>query len=121
VLGKENIICMEDLIHEIYTVGPAFKQASNFLFPFKLNRCAARPPRRVFSGGARHSCTAAGGGASGRVGCALAGTRRLTGGCLLHRLCSPRGGIDKKRLHYVEGGQAGNREAKINALVRRMN
>jgi hypothetical protein len=34
---------------------------------------------------------------------------------------SPRGGIDKKRLHYVEGGQAGNREAKINALIRRMN
>jgi large subunit ribosomal protein L7e len=35
--------------------------------------------------------------------------------------CSPRGGIDKKRLHYVEGGQAGNREDKINALIRRMN
>lgn len=34
---------------------------------------------------------------------------------------SPRGGIDKKRLHYVEGGQAGNREDKINALIRRMN
>jgi large subunit ribosomal protein L7e len=31
------MICMEDLIHEIYTVGPNFKQASNFLWPFKLN------------------------------------------------------------------------------------
>jgi len=70
-LGSKNILCMEDLIHEIYTVGPAFKEASNFLWPFKMN--------------------------------------------------SPRGGIDKKRLHYVEGGQAGNREAKINALIRRMN
>jgi len=70
-LGSKNILCMEDLIHEIYTVGPAFKEASNFLWPFKLD--------------------------------------------------SARGGIDKKRLHYVEGGQAGNREDKINALIRRMN
>ncbi|XP_045180338.1 60S ribosomal protein L7-like [Mercenaria mercenaria] len=37
VLGKRGIICMEDLIHEIVTVGPNFKQASNFLWPFKLN------------------------------------------------------------------------------------
>ncbi|ODV92777.1 hypothetical protein CANCADRAFT_1370 [Tortispora caseinolytica NRRL Y-17796] len=36
-LGKYGIICVEDLIHEIYTVGPAFKQASNFLWPFKLS------------------------------------------------------------------------------------
>jgi large subunit ribosomal protein L7e len=28
---------MEDLVHEIYTVGPHFKQASRFLWPFKLN------------------------------------------------------------------------------------
>ena len=26
VLGKYNIICMEDLVHEVYTVGPNFKQ-----------------------------------------------------------------------------------------------
>merc|ERR1712151_1263692 len=32
-LGKQGIICMEDLIHEIFTVGPNFKQASNFLWP----------------------------------------------------------------------------------------
>jgi hypothetical protein len=25
-LGAHNIICMEDLVHEIYAVGPAFKQ-----------------------------------------------------------------------------------------------
>merc|ERR1719258_526632 len=28
---------IEDLIHEIYTVGPHFKQANNFLWPFKLS------------------------------------------------------------------------------------
>jgi large subunit ribosomal protein L7e len=70
-LGKHGIICVEDLIHEIYTVGPAFKQATNFLWPFKLS--------------------------------------------------SPLGGLSKKRVHYVEGGQAGNREDKINGLIRRMN
>ncbi|KAI9688648.1 MAG: 60S ribosomal protein L7 [Bathelium mastoideum] len=36
-LGQHGIVCMEDLIHEIYTVGPNFKQASNFLWPFKLS------------------------------------------------------------------------------------
>ncbi|KAJ5622190.1 hypothetical protein N7528_005422 [Penicillium herquei] len=36
-LGKYGIVCMEDLIHEIYTVGPNFKQANNFLWPFKLS------------------------------------------------------------------------------------
>jgi len=36
-LGKYNINCVEDLIHEIYTVGPHFKEANNFLWPFKLN------------------------------------------------------------------------------------
>jgi len=36
-LGKYGIICVEDLIHEIFTVGPHFKQANNFLWPFKLS------------------------------------------------------------------------------------
>merc|ERR1719220_3393762 len=36
-LGNKDIICMEDLIHEIYTVGNNFKYASNFLWPFKLS------------------------------------------------------------------------------------
>lgn len=36
-LGNLGIVCIEDLIHEIYTVGPNFKQASNFLWPFKLS------------------------------------------------------------------------------------
>lgn len=36
-LGTKGLICMEDLVHEIYTVGPNFKEASNFLWPVKLN------------------------------------------------------------------------------------
>jgi large subunit ribosomal protein L7e len=35
-LGQYDIICVEDLIHQIVTVGPHFKQATNFLWPFKL-------------------------------------------------------------------------------------
>uniref|UniRef100_M8BL46 60S ribosomal protein L7-2 n=1 Tax=Aegilops tauschii TaxID=37682 RepID=M8BL46_AEGTA len=70
-LGKHNIICIEDLVHEILTVGPHFKEANNFLWPFKLK--------------------------------------------------APLGGLKKKRNHYVEGGDAGNRENYINQLVRRMN
>ncbi|OAY44037.1 60S ribosomal protein L7-2 [Manihot esculenta] len=70
-LGSFGIICMEDLIHEIMTVGPHFKEANNFLWPFKLS--------------------------------------------------APSGGLEKKRNHYVEGGDAGNREDYINELIRRMN
>jgi len=36
VLGKDGIHCVEDLIHEIANCGPKFKQANNFLWPFKL-------------------------------------------------------------------------------------
>jgi len=36
-VADADIICIEDLIHEIYTVGPAFKAANNFLWPFKLS------------------------------------------------------------------------------------
>jgi len=68
-LGTAGIICVEDLVHEIITVGPHFKQAANFLWPFKL------------------SC--------------------------------PLGGLTKKRTHYIEGGDAGNRAEAINALARR--
>ncbi|XP_024974867.1 60S ribosomal protein L7-4-like [Cynara cardunculus var. scolymus] len=70
-LGKFGIICVEDLIHEILTVGPHFNEANNFLWPFKLK--------------------------------------------------APLGGLKKKRNHYVEGGDAGNREDFINELIRRMN
>eukprot|EP01067_Filipodium_phascolosomae_P009800 Filipodium_phascolosomae@DN979_c0_g1_i1.p1 len=43
-LGGFGIECVEDLVHEIYTVGPNFKQANNFLWPFKLH-----PPRKGFT------------------------------------------------------------------------
>jgi len=69
-LGKFDIICIEDLIHQIASVGPHFKEASNYLWPFKLN--------------------------------------------------TPFGGWRKKTQHYVEGGDFGNRENKINPLLRRM-
>ncbi|PCH37982.1 60S ribosomal protein L7 [Wolfiporia cocos MD-104 SS10] len=36
-LGKYDILSVEDLVHEIFTAGPHFKQASNFLWPFKLS------------------------------------------------------------------------------------
>ncbi|KDQ17990.1 hypothetical protein BOTBODRAFT_29303 [Botryobasidium botryosum FD-172 SS1] len=36
-LGKHDILSIEDLVHEIFTVGPNFKQATNFLWPFKLS------------------------------------------------------------------------------------
>jgi large subunit ribosomal protein L7e len=70
-LGEHGLICVEDLVHELFTVGPAFKQANNFLWPFALS--------------------------------------------------APRGGLAEKRRHFVEGGQAGNREHFINNLVRAMN
>lgn len=71
-LGKYGIISIEDLIHEIYTVGPNFKQASNFLWPFKLS--------------------------------------------------SPTGGFRTRKFkHFIEGGDLGDREDKINKLIRQMN
>ena len=36
-LGEKGIACIEDLIHEIWTVGPNFKEANNFIWPFKLS------------------------------------------------------------------------------------
>ena len=69
-LGRHGMICVEDMIHEIFTVGANFKYVSNTLWPFKLN--------------------------------------------------TPNGGWRKKTNHFVEGGDFGNREAKINNLLRNM-
>jgi len=69
-LGAKGIICVEDLIHEIYTCGDNFKSANNFLFPFKMN--------------------------------------------------SPKGGFARKLLHFNEGGSAGCRGSKIDALIKKM-
>merc|ERR1739848_270532 len=64
-LGRHGVICVEDIIHEVFTVGPNFKYVSNTLWPFKLN--------------------------------------------------TPTGGWRKKTNHFVEGGDFGNREDKIDA------
>ena len=69
-LGSKGITCVEELIHELVTVGPNFKQANNFLWPFKLT--------------------------------------------------SPKLGFEKKRHPYLNKGAFGNREEKINNLVKRM-
>merc|ERR1712147_440142 len=45
-LGKYGIHCVEDLIHEIHTVGPHFKEANNFLWPFKLNSAKGGLPKK---------------------------------------------------------------------------
>jgi len=37
VLGKQNILSIEDLIEELTHVGPNFKVANNSVWPFKLN------------------------------------------------------------------------------------
>lgn len=71
-LGKYGIISIEDIVHEIATAGPHFKQVNQFLWPFKLS--------------------------------------------------SPTGGYRKRKFnHFIEGGDAGDREGDINRLVRRMN
>jgi large subunit ribosomal protein L7e len=36
-LGKYGLICVDDVIHQIATVGDKFKEVNNFLWPFKLS------------------------------------------------------------------------------------
>ncbi|KAL0241137.1 hypothetical protein GEMRC1_006372 [Eukaryota sp. GEM-RC1] len=69
-LGKNNVICVEDMINQLFNAGESFTEVNRFLWPFKLN--------------------------------------------------SPRGGLDNKRRHFIEGGQNGNRQEFINQLVGRM-
>ncbi|KAJ9105973.1 60S ribosomal protein L7 [Naganishia cerealis] len=49
-LGKQGIICVEDLVHEIATCGPNFKQATTFLWPFKLSNPTGGWRNRKFIG-----------------------------------------------------------------------
>jgi len=67
---KGAVICMEDMVHQIHSVGPYFKDVSKFLWPFKMN--------------------------------------------------NPCGGLSKIRHHFVQGGDAGNREEYVNELIKRM-
>merc|ERR1711975_180419 len=41
-----GIKCMEDLVHEIVTVGPNFTKANNFLWPFKLRPAKGGQPKK---------------------------------------------------------------------------
>lgn len=41
-LGHLGIICIEDLVHEIFTTGPNFEQVNDFLSHFKLNKPESR-------------------------------------------------------------------------------
>jgi large subunit ribosomal protein L7e len=49
-LGKYGIVCMEDLVHEIATCGPNFKQATQSLWPFKLSNPTGGFRERKFTG-----------------------------------------------------------------------
>lgn len=69
-LGKYDIKCAEDVVTELSTVGPHFKEVNSLLWRFKLS--------------------------------------------------SPKGGFKSKKKSYIQGGDWGNREAKINNLVKRM-
>ena len=48
-LGKYGIISVEDLVHEIATVGPNFKAANVFLWPFKLSSPTGGFQKRKFN------------------------------------------------------------------------
>ncbi|TKY62853.1 60S ribosomal protein L7-1 [Spatholobus suberectus] len=39
-LGKFGIVCIEDMVHQIYNVGPHFKEVVRFMWPFELNKPA---------------------------------------------------------------------------------
>ncbi|KAF2615964.1 hypothetical protein F2Q70_00008813 [Brassica cretica] len=123
-LGKHEIICVEDLIHEIMTVGPHFKEANNFLWPFQL-----KAPLGGLKKKRNHYVE--GGLGKHEIICVedliheimTVGPHFKEANNFLwpFQLKAPLGGLKKKRNHYVEGGDAGNRENFINELVRRMN
>lgn len=46
-LGNKNIICVEDLVHEVYTVGDSFHEATRFLWPFSLTDSKTQFERQV--------------------------------------------------------------------------
>ncbi|MED6218104.1 hypothetical protein PIB30_023819 [Stylosanthes scabra] len=37
-LGKYGIVCIEDIVHQIYNVGPHFKEVIQMLWPLELNK-----------------------------------------------------------------------------------
>jgi large subunit ribosomal protein L7e len=47
LLGEHNIICLEDLSHEIYTLGEHFEEAKSVLVPFKLTEPSGKFEKKV--------------------------------------------------------------------------
>ncbi|KAL9289774.1 hypothetical protein ACSQ67_024459 [Phaseolus vulgaris] len=39
-LGKFGVVCLEDMVHQIYNAGPHFKEVVKFMWPFVLNKPA---------------------------------------------------------------------------------
>ncbi|XP_048436046.1 60S ribosomal protein L7-1-like isoform X2 [Pyrus x bretschneideri] len=37
-MGQYDVICIEDVVHEIATIGPHFKEVTGFLWPIVLNK-----------------------------------------------------------------------------------
>ena len=35
-MGEDGILCVEDLVHELYSVGDLFGKVNAFLWPFRL-------------------------------------------------------------------------------------
>ncbi|KAK7396126.1 hypothetical protein VNO78_16910 [Psophocarpus tetragonolobus] len=70
-LGKFGIVCLEDMVHQIYNAGPHFKEVVRFMWPFELNK--------------------------------------------------PGEGLKGSKTLYKDGGDTGNREDLINALINKMN
>jgi len=68
--NNDAVVCVEDIVNQIYTKGKHFQAVTNGLWPFKLS--------------------------------------------------PPKGGMRKKRIHFIEGGDFGNRETLINKFLNRM-
>lgn len=46
-LGEEGIICMDDLVHEIFTVGPNFDKVNQFIGKFNLSDPHSLPSNKM--------------------------------------------------------------------------
>lgn len=101
-LGKYGIHGIEDLVHEIYTCGPYFKQANAFLWTFKLSS-----PRKGFTCKRHGFCEPRGGEYSVPL-------------VVLVFECLVVGRLEAAVVNAIFLGDWGNREELINELVKRM-
>jgi large subunit ribosomal protein L7e len=70
VFGTDDVVCVEDIVNQIYTCGKHFRTVTNGMWTYKLS--------------------------------------------------PPKGGMNQKRRHFIEGGDFGNRDTLINKLLHRM-